>query len=292
MREKEQAISNHTSEGHRGSIAQCWVWTRCHFLQKDKADAQETKHLGETAQMQPVFRTKQFLRSQLHRLGLDIIRYRPSPKWREAGDRFEYQKQFIQFDIQPGSVVLDIGSGSLPFRYATILSDRHMKASPDRTGKLVRDDRPFFVSDIEHLPLRDKSIDFAYCSHVLEHVDDPNAACSELVRVARGGYIETPNLAKDLLFAWSDRIRHKWHVVAINNTLYFFEYTERQRKGIDSPVWDQLIHGPAYHPIQDAFFKNLDLFNVMFLWKDQFEWRVISLLSATCQWHAGERCKR
>jgi SAM-dependent methyltransferase len=240
-------------------------------LPKDEVGAQQTNHLSEAKQMQPIFRIKRFLRSQLHRLGWDIVRYRPSPKWPEDRDRFEYQKQYIQFDIQPGSVVLDIGSGPYPFRYATILADRYIKGSPHRTGELVRDHHPLLILDIGNLPFRDKSLDFVYCSHVLEHVDDPKAACSELVRVGRRGYIETPNLAKDLLFAWSNYINHKWHVVAINNTLYFFEYSERQRKGIDSSVWDQLIHGPAYHPIQDAFFKNQDLFNMMFLWKGSFD---------------------
>lgn len=242
--------------------------------------------------MRPIFRIKRFLRSQLHRLGWDIVRYRPSPKWPEASDRSEYQKQFIDFDIQPGSVVLDIGSGSYPFRYATILADLYIKGSPHRTGELVRDHHPLLVLDIGNLPFRDKSFDFVYCSHVLEHVEDPKAACAELVRVGRRGYIETPNLATDLLFAWSNCINHKWHVVAINDTLYFFEYTERQRKGIDSSVWDQLIHGPAYHPIQDAFFKNQDIFNVMFLWKERFECQVIPLLSGTSQSHARETYKQ
>jgi len=221
--------------------------------------------------MRPVFRMKRFLRSQLHRLGWDIVRYRPSPKWIEDKDSFQYQKQFVQFDISLGSVVLDVGSGPYPFRHATILADLYVKDSPHRVGELLRDHRPFLVLDIEHLPFRDKSIHFVYCSHVLEHVDDPKTACSELMRVGRRGYIETPNLAKDLLFAWSAHMRHKWHVVAINNALHFFEYTERQKKGIGSPAWDQLIHGPAYHPMQEAFFRNQDLFNVMFLWKDRFE---------------------
>jgi len=125
--------------------------------------------------------------------------------------------------------------------------------------------------DVTWMPFRDKSIDFVYCSHVLEHVDNPMQACSELMRVGRRGYIETPNYAKDILFAWANYTKHKWHVVAINKTLFFLEYTEKQRKGINSSAWDRLIHGDAYHPIQEAYFNNQDLFNVMFLWDDRFE---------------------
>jgi SAM-dependent methyltransferase len=195
---------------------------------------------------------------------IDIVRRRPRPKWPEDANRFIYQQKFVHFDIPPGSIVLDIGSGDYPFPHATILSDLYI------TEELVRDPRPFLILDIHHLPFRDKSIDFIYCSHVLEHVDDPDQACSELMRVGHRGYIETPTFAKDMLFSWAQG-RHKWHVVAINNKLIFFEYNERQKQGVRSSVWRELILGLIYHPLQDLFYDNPDLFNVMFTWNEQFE---------------------
>ena len=221
--------------------------------------------------MRPVFRLKRFLRSQLHRLRWDIVRYRPRPVWPEEGDRFVYQKRFIRFDISPGSAVLDVGCGHYPFPLATILADLYIGDSPHRTERIARDHRPLFVLDIGHLPFRDKSMDFVYCSHVLEHVRDPKKACSELMRVGRRGYIETPSYTKDLLYGWALYANHKWHVVAINRTLYFFEYTERQRRGLAGSAWMQLIHAPAYHPIQEAYWKSQDLFNTMLLWDDRFD---------------------
>lgn len=223
---------------------------------------------------------KQFLRAQLRRLGFDIVRFRPRPKYPGDDDRFEYQRRFNRFDIPSGSVVLDIGAGHYPFPLATILSDLYIADSPHRTEEAVRDHRPYLVLDIHHLPFRDKSIDFIYCSHVLEHVGDPLQACSELMRVGRRGYVETPAFASDLLFSWAEKVNHKWHIVAISNTLCFFEYTERQRGGIQSVVWDDWILGPAYHPLQDVFYGNLDLFNVMFLWNDRFECLVWELDSS------------
>ena len=82
--------------------------------------------------MRPAFRLRRFLSSQLHRLGWDIVQYRPRPVWPEDKDRFVYQKQFIQFDIAPGSIVLDIGSGHYPFPLATILGDLYIGDSPHR----------------------------------------------------------------------------------------------------------------------------------------------------------------
>ena len=184
-------------------------------------------------------------------------------------DRFEYQMRYNSFDIQSDGEVLDIGSGHHPFPKATILSDLYTKPTVHRHAELVKDSRPLFILDIHNLPFKDKSIDFVYCSHLLEHVDDPQRACSEICRVGKRGYIETPNFMKDALFSWAYGM-HKWHTVAINNELHFFEYTERQARGIQSIIWEEMILGPTYHKMQDIFFDNQDLFNTMFNWKDEF----------------------
>ena len=55
------------------------------------------------------------------------------------------------------------------------------------------------------LPFRDTTFDFVYCSQVLECVKNPLAACREIMRVGKRGYIETPTLGKDTLFTWSAR---------------------------------------------------------------------------------------
>jgi SAM-dependent methyltransferase len=216
-------------------------------------------------------------RFKLRRLGFEVIRYRSRPKWPGDKDRFEYQKQLVQFDIPAGSVVLDIGSGHYPFPLATILADLYTEETPHRAEKLVRDGRPFVVLDVHHLPFADKSIDFVCCSHVLEHAEDPAQACSELIRVAHRGYIETPTFASDMLFSCASTSNHKWHIVAINNNLLFFEYSARQQKGIQSPIWRVLIQSAEDHPLQEAYYNNRDLFNVMFSWENKFIYEVYKL---------------
>jgi len=212
----------------------------------------------------------------LNQRGIFVSRLKPRPVWSGEALRFDYQKIYNKFEILPGAVVLDIGSGGDPFPYATFLTDRYIEPTHHRMSQLERNGKPFLLSAMEQLPFADKSMDFIFCSHVLEHVDDPIAACSEIVRVGKGGYIETPTLAKDMLFGWAKGM-HKWHLMSISSKLLFFEYSERQLEGVRSRAWYDLIFSEYYQPMQGLFFENQDLFNVMFNWQGGFECIVLYL---------------
>jgi len=199
---------------------------------------------------------------------VEVRRRRPNTS-NGVDERVSYQEQYVNFNIKPGDQVLDIGNGGYPFRYATVLADRFRDESPSRYEGLVTTNKPFVLTDIHDLGFRDKAFDFIYCSHVLEVVENPLRACAEIMRVGKRGFIETPTLSKDTLFAWAKNIQ-KWHVVAIERKLCFFEYSERQLEGIGSSVWQDLIMSEWHSPLQEAFYQNQDLFNVMFTWDDQF----------------------
>src|SRR6266550_2167383 len=197
------------------------------------------------------------------------IEYRPlRSEWPGEKKRIEYQKRYVKFDIQPNDRVLDIGSGSDPFPYATHLADRFLDPTEHRHGQLIKGDR-LIGADIHALPFRDKSFDFVYCAHILEHVENPLKACAEIMRVGKRGYIETPTMGEDVLFAWTFDI-HKWHVVGCAQRLCFFEYTPRESEGIRSTAWADVIFGRRFHPLQPAFYDNQDVFNVMFTWNESF----------------------
>jgi len=185
-------------------------------------------------------------------------------------ERFYYQQHHVTFDIRPDDLVIDIGSGGDPFPYATHLIDRFLEPTEHRHGPLVNRDKPLIAADVHNLPFRDKSFDFVYCAHILEHVDDPITACAEIMRIGKRGYLETPTMGEDILFAFTAHI-HKWHVVAIARTLCFFEYSERQSQGIRSNAWADVIESRRHHPLQDAFYQNQDIFKVMFTWEDNFQ---------------------
>lgn len=220
---------------------------------------------------------------------------RPLPKY--PADRFSYQRRYVNFDIEPKSQVLDVGSGEYPFPYATVLVERFLEPSRHRSCKLVRKGKPLVVGDIVNLPFRDKSFDFVFCSHLLEHVDDPLKACAEIMRVGKRGYIETPTMGKDVLFAHA-RNMHKWYLTAIGRNLSFYEYSDSQLDGIGSSAWRELIFSKWHHPLQKAFYDHQDLFNVMFSWSDNFTVFVFRLngtvetLKSEIRYHKGTSFSR
>jgi SAM-dependent methyltransferase len=150
--------------------------------------------------------------------------------------------------IEPGEWVLDIGSGAHPFPRADVLADRFTGTSHHRGGRELKSDRPLVISDVEHLPFADKSFDVVICSHVLEHVDDPETAIAELERVAQRGYIECPSASWEKVQGFPF---HRWLVRNEGGTLVFEEkhgpmydeelrswFTEFQRQmKIESRVW-------------------------------------------------------
>jgi SAM-dependent methyltransferase len=200
--------------------------------------------------------------------------------------RYNYQKNFIKHQFSPGERILDIGSGGDPFPYATILADRYLEPTNHRTAEFRSDGKPVIICDISALPFIDGAFNYVVASHVLEHVDDPINACLELQRVAKSGFIETPTLMKDALFSWAKGM-HKWHLLSQGNRLVFFEYTDRMSEGIRSLAWYNLIFSTIYHPLQEAFNDNQDLFNVMFEWENNFDITVIkrdgTMTSNLCQ---------
>lgn len=193
-----------------------------------------------------------------------------------ASSRFAYQQHYLRHSFVPGESVLDIGSGGDPFRYATVLADRYLEPRRHRSESFRAEGRPAVICDIHQLPFADQQFDYVVCSHVLEHVDDPVKACRELQRVGKAGFIETPTLMKDALFAWADGM-HKWHVSSIANRLVFFEYSPRQLAGVQSRAWERIIFSSVYHPLQSVFNKNQDLFNVMLEWRGHFDVLVLRL---------------
>lgn len=111
--------------------------------------------------------------------------------------RVFYERR-IAVPVGDDALVLDVGSGDKPSWRADVLLDRYVGAehAAQRSGRAAaRVSRPLFDADAADMPFVDGAFDYAICSNLLEHVEDPAAVASELSRVARAGYIEVPEAA-------------------------------------------------------------------------------------------------
>jgi len=207
---------------------------------------------------------------------IEIIGLNPRPTYLGEHDRYSYQSKYHHFDIDPNDKVLDVGCGAYPFPHATMLVDLYMEKSEHRSEDLKTDGKPFKIADINHLLFEDKSYDFVYCSHVLEHVDDPKRACEELMRIGKRGYLETPSVMTDVMFSWAKGM-HKWFTVIIANRIIFFEYNDRLVQGVRNPYWQKSIFSKKRHPLQDVFFLNQDIFNNSLMWYGNFNYSIYYL---------------
>lgn len=79
--------------------------------------------------------------------------------------------------------LLDAGAGRLSYRF---LLERH--CSSYRSVDIdVRGGPVDAIGDIRRLPVKDETFDSVFCTQVLEHVEEPQAAMAEMFRVLKKG---------------------------------------------------------------------------------------------------------
>jgi SAM-dependent methyltransferase len=154
-------------------------------------------------------------------------------------------------------LVLEIGSGDNPNPRSNVLVDRYVSDDTERGGALIID-RPLVVADGHHLPFRNGVFAYIVCSHILEHMDDPQQFVQELMRVGKAGYIGSPSEIAERMFHWSF---HRWYVNLIDNTLVLHPKEPAEPFG---ELFDYLYE---YNPIYYFFQRSMpDLFWVEYEW--------------------------
>lgn len=135
--------------------------------------------------------------------------------------------------IGDDDLVLDVGGWALPLSRADWVIDlmpyetRGLYGAVDEGVErfspetwVVRD-----ICAVEPWPFADGQFDFAVCSHTLEDLRDPIRVCSELVRVARAGYVEVPSRLQEQSWGvqgpWVGWSHHRWLVDAVDGGLEF-----------------------------------------------------------------------
>ena len=108
----------------------------------------------------------------------------------------------------PHPIIMDVGSGAAPLPIAHILVDRFpWDAEGHRnTGKCTGYPGQLFVkANVEDLPFDDESVDFIWCSHLLEHVDDPVKAMGEMRRVSKQGALLIPPVEMESIIQMAEQ---------------------------------------------------------------------------------------
>ncbi len=175
--------------------------------------------------------------------------------------------------IKPTDFVIDVGCGHRPFARANVGVDRFDRDWLEKIwDRLEVKDRPDTVRcdfAVQPLPFADKSVDFVYCRHTLEDMYDPFLVLSEMERVGKAGYIETPSPVAELTRGadgyanselWRGYYHHRFFIWVKDETLNFvskyplIEHFPYNEKALE----DVLLSGPAY-------------WNTYYLWKDEIK---------------------
>ncbi len=186
-------------------------------------------------------------------------------------------------NIRPDDFVLEIGSGHNPKIRSDILCDKFIDDDLQRGGSIISD-RPLVEADGQSLPFADASFDYVICSHILEHVEDPERFLSELARVASAGYIETPSEIAEKLYGWP---YHNWMVNLFENRLIIQEKTIESQFG-------QLFHALAEN---DKYFSRFHLthhklFLVQYEWAGKIDYEIIPVHASTLDLESRETTER
>ena len=138
--------------------------------------------------------------------------------------------------IPDDALVLDVGGWASPLARADWVLDLmpHATRGLYDYDRAAEAERERFTQDTwvqrdvcarEPWPFADGQFDVAVCGHTLEDVRDPVWVCSELARVARAGFVETPSVAEELTWGvegpWVGRHHHRWLCVREGDGLLF-----------------------------------------------------------------------
>jgi hypothetical protein len=127
--------------------------------------------------------------------------------------------------IKPHDLVVDIGGWVKPLKRANkvidilpyetrsindAIGDADEKECFSKSDWIVRD-----LCDRTPFPFKDKEVDFVFCTHLLEDIRDPIWVCSEIVRIAKRGYIEVPSRALETTrgiekWQYTGYYHHRW----------------------------------------------------------------------------------
>ncbi len=171
--------------------------------------------------------------------------------------------------VPQSALVLEVGSGGSPYFRANVLIDAYAQTRERHWAPFITD-RPSVLGLGEALPFRDKSFDFVIASHVLEHSADPEKFLRELQRVAKAGYIETPD-------AFMERINPYWDHRSEVTVRHGVLEVRKKPAWLPDPELMELYEERAKTLIAGSVIPcNPFTFHTRFYWTDQLPFRIVN----------------
>lgn len=188
------------------------------------------------------------------------------------------------YDVPDSWRVLDVGPGSLPLQRADAYLDhdyRNLKPLKE-SGKNV------YIGDLmSGLPeIPDKSYDFIWASHCLEHVASPQRAAATLSRIGKRGVVVLPSAWKESLTNFEEST-HAWqclpHPVEGKPPIFIRSQKQiDQLKNVDvMKIFSRIFRtGPNRIPeeqrvLRKWWYNSEPSLDIVFHWQDRFELQVI-----------------
>jgi ubiquinone/menaquinone biosynthesis C-methylase UbiE len=106
--------------------------------------------------------------------------------------------------------VLDIGPGQYPLKRANVFLDRNRENLKPMQAEGIETIAENLEEGLPMIP--DKSFDYVWCSHVLEHVQDPAACAATISRIGKAGTMVVPSAIKESIFNFEEA-EHQWLVL-------------------------------------------------------------------------------
>lgn len=169
--------------------------------------------------------------------------------------------------------VLEVGGGHNPHPRSNLVVDKHIDSNYHRSGDIfINKSQMFLQADGTDLPFKNNEFDYVISNQVLEHVDNPSAFLTELSRVAKRGFIETPSLIGEYLFP---KESHKWVILELNNKLVI---VDKKNIGLSSKVdfGELFLHYLPSHSIGYKILERTypDIMTVRYEWDGEIEFVV------------------
>jgi SAM-dependent methyltransferase len=183
--------------------------------------------------------------------------------------RFAWSFRRLYCPVPNNALVLEVGSGGSPYFRANVLIDAYAQTRERHWAPFVTD-RPSVLGFGENLPFKDKSFDFVIASHVLEHSENPKKFLEELQRVAKAGYIETPDAFMERINPYWD---HRSEVTVRDNVLVIMKKSNWK---IDNELVDLYEEKAKNIIARKTIPENPFAFHTRFYWEDSIPYKIIN----------------